>query len=971
MAGVFIAYAREDEQFARRLHDLLSSSGREPVWDQDHTAVPFGMPWRQEIREAIQNTDKFIFIISPESLASTACASELAQAVEFSKQVIPILRRMPGEGQTVPNTIDELNWILFREDAEFGRSFRQLSAVLDTDIAWTKTHTRLLGRASQWATSRDRSLLLRGSELRTAESWLGEAAEHEKTPPTRIQRDYISRSRQGADRAARRWRGALAAGLAVAIALAATALVQRDQAIGQRNQAIREARIALSGKLAANSEALDSTDPATASLLSAAAWQIFPTAQARESMLDALAQPERMIFHVSADDGVHSVAFSPDGKMLATGTFTGKIKLWTTGGRPIGVPLPGRTGINNDVTALDFSPDGKLLATASSQGVVRLWDVAAHRQTGTPMAATPSRGGVLASVAFSPDGKLLATGINDFSASRILLWDVTTHRQIGTPLPGGASLAFSPAGKILAGAGNDGSTVLWDVATHRQLGASLAATTAGPADSVISVEFSPNGKTLATANSNGAVRLWNVATRRQTGATISAGIQVKDPAALAFSLDGKTLASTDAGGHVRLWDTATHQQTGQSIATSTTCDAGISGLTFSPVTDFLATADCDGTVRLWDIALLHQDGGIIRSAPTILLFAPWFPLVFSPDGKSLATTGIEASSWDIATRRLIMAFSPNKVRHPARERAFPGRFSDSSTSISASKDWKILATASPYGVRLWDMAARRQIGGTLPSGLDGGASADGRTPLGPEAALSPDATMLATVTGDNSDARLWQVTINRQSGAPLTAAANLGHSVASVQFSPDGKTLATANINGQIRLWDIATRHPLGAPFAAGSAYMSFSPDGKLLAVGNSNSVRLWNVATHRASGAPLVTGPANSVVTAFSPDGTMAATATDEGPIQLWDMATRREIGPPLTLTDQFPYASATAMAFSPDGKMLATANPEGAIRLWNVAFPHDLLRRVCAIAGQAMTREQWDTYVSTQSFEPICSPR
>ena len=980
MPEVFIAYAREDEPFARRLHDALSSSGREPVWDQDHAAVPFSMPWRQEIREAIQNSDKFIYIISPDSLASEPCANELAQALELSKQVIPILRRMPGEGQAVPKAIEELNWILFGEDAEFGCSFRRFSTALDIDVAWTKTHTRLLGRAAQWASSRDRSLLLRGSELRMAEAWLGEAAEHEKTPPTRIQRDYISRSRQAADRAARRWRGALAAGLAVAIALAATALVQRGQAIGQRNQAIREARVSLSGKLAANSGALDATDPTTASLLAAAAWRIFPTEQARESMLDALAQPERRILPVSTDDGVDSMAFSPDGKMLATGTFSGQVRLWSTAGHAIGAPLRGGTGINDDATGLDFSPDGKLLATASGQGLIRVWDVATHHQIGTPMAATSSRSGLLASVAFSPDGKLLATGINDFSdTSRILLWDVTTHRQIGTPLPGGVSLAFSPDGKILAGAGNDGSTVLWDVATHRQVGASLAATTAAPAHPVASVAFSPNGRTLAAVNANGTVRLWKLATHRQIGASMSAGTGVEGPAALAFSLDGKTLATTDLTGHVRLWDTATHQQTGLPIATSTDCDSAISAITFSPVTDFLATAGCDGTVRFWDIALYHHSGGVIRNVLADL-FNSSPELVFSPDGKALFTPGIKASAWDVATRRLIAAFNPKEVHPFTKQQARLGRFFDNASSISVSKDWKILATASFYGIRLWDMATHRQIGGTLPSGADGTppSGTDGPV-LSPEVAVSPDATMLATVTGDNGDARLWQVTVHRQSGPPLADAVNLGHRVRSVRFSPDGKILATADITGQIRLWETATRHQLGVPFVAGSAIMSFSPDanmsfspdGKFLAVSNGNSVRFWNVAAHRPNGAPLVASPSHSVVTAFSPDGAIAATATDEGQVQLWDMATRRQIGQPLTPADQSGYLDAIALSFSPDGKILATMGASGVVSFWDVAFPHELLRPVCAIASKAMTHEQWNTYISTQPFEPICSSK
>jgi hypothetical protein len=153
MAGVFISYAREDISFARRLYEALSSSGREPAWDQDHVTVPFSAPWRQEIRTAIDNSDKFIFVISPDSLASQACADELAHALEVNKQIIPILCQQPRAGQTVPEAVGELNWISFRDDADFDRSFGQLSSVLDTDLVWVKSHTRLLTRASEWSSA--------------------------------------------------------------------------------------------------------------------------------------------------------------------------------------------------------------------------------------------------------------------------------------------------------------------------------------------------------------------------------------------------------------------------------------------------------------------------------------------------------------------------------------------------------------------------------------------------------------------------------------------------------------------------------------------------------------------------------------------------------------------------------------------------------------------------------------------------
>src|SRR5580704_8703731 len=116
MSGAFISYAREDQPFAQRLYDALFKAGREPTWDQDHKAVPFSAPWRPEIATAIDNSDKFIFVISPESLDSEPCANELRRAGESAKQVIPVLRRRVREDQSAPPAIGDLNWIFFDDD---------------------------------------------------------------------------------------------------------------------------------------------------------------------------------------------------------------------------------------------------------------------------------------------------------------------------------------------------------------------------------------------------------------------------------------------------------------------------------------------------------------------------------------------------------------------------------------------------------------------------------------------------------------------------------------------------------------------------------------------------------------------------------------------------------------------------------------------------------------------------------------
>src|SRR5271169_6542143 len=105
LAGVFLSYAREDLAFVRHLHEALSAADRDPAWDQDHAVVPFGAPYRSEIAAVIAGSEKFIFVISPDSLSSRACAEELAEAKADSKQIIALLRRQAGESQPIPEDV--------------------------------------------------------------------------------------------------------------------------------------------------------------------------------------------------------------------------------------------------------------------------------------------------------------------------------------------------------------------------------------------------------------------------------------------------------------------------------------------------------------------------------------------------------------------------------------------------------------------------------------------------------------------------------------------------------------------------------------------------------------------------------------------------------------------------------------------------------------------------------------------------
>ena len=491
---------------------------------------------------------------------------------------------------------------------------------------------------------------------------------------------------------------------------------------------------------------------------------------------------------------------------FAVGDENGKIELWDTmtGAKlsTLGGHREPPVDRNNHVLVLEFSPDGRLLASGSKDKTVRLWDTT----TGTELAVLRKHTGWINALAFSPDGRTLATGSTDKTAR---LWNTAKGELLATltgPLNGIVALSFSPDGTMLASGSTDGTVRFWSTKTRNWLPLDIIEHT----EWVRSVSFLKDNTTLVSVDFNRVITLWDLQTSQKIG------LQTTQPTeslwAVALSPDGTKLASIGAkavlffeagsGNSTATWTPErlvrlTDVRTGRELATLTeTVDEINPGrcMTFSPDGKIIAFGGSD-KIHLWnietgsslDISLVEEqaaDGNGHFFSPPVDINA----FVFSPDGKKLVsgTMGGKVQMWDTETGVPLAPFFEGQNMEEAVEGG-PGNFRvtyrDAITALAFSSNGRLLAVGSDQKIRL--LGSRE-----YPPLKD--------TPRGTQAlAFSSDDTVLVTGMREGS-VELW----NLATGDKLKTLKGHTAIVEAVVFSPDGKKLVSTGKDGTILLWD-------------------------------------------------------------------------------------------------------------------------------------------------------------------------
>jgi WD40 repeat protein len=995
--SVFISYSRKDKEFVCKLNESLDSSEIE-AW-VDWEGIPPSAEWMDEIARAIEGADAFLFVISPDSLASKVCADELELGIKYNKKLIPILHRDPQNGTVMHDKLSSHNWVYIREQDNYDLGISKILESINVDLDWVRQHTRLLQRATEWnRKNRNGSFLLQGADLEDAEHWLAEASTQPNREVVPLQAEYVAAGRKAATQRQRSLLVGVSLALAVSIVLGIFALFQRNIAVEQEKKAKQQEQIAKQSEatakkneaIANEKELARATQQAIAEANEARALQNETIAKAQRSAAEARIyqnQPGELdlstlmaidswqrspsfmaedilrrntslipipLSQMAHRDRIWNIQLHPDGESFVTASADGTACVWNIEDGQQRFCVQHESIIHDAL----FSRDGKFLISGDEKGSLRFWEASngkLHKQV--------EFGATLWDLNTSRDGHWLSVARDDHIVSLI---DMTDLEKKSYDIKRSSTIytaVFSPDSAWLGIGESNGDVIIWNVPKKFYL--------KGPhhLDEVYVVAFSPDGRWLASGGADSTVRVAQALTGQEEH-VLHHGDWVED---IVFSPDGSWFAVASDDNLVWLWETVTGDE-----KLRLRHDNFVQEVKVSADGQWVAATGFDQSVRIWDAA----SGSQMMLIP---LSSRGSALAINSTGTRLAVGDQEGqvSIWDIS--HLLTRLNAIEFPEYVHEALF-----------SPDDEWLVANTDQR---QVWQLSFDQL--------LEEKTTAQGQPIISAEALtydldVSPDAKWVMAGVREKNRAVLY----NQESKG--TSSLQQDTKVLSVTFGPGDSVAATAGENGEVVIWNLDNgeqKYKLQNPSRVFS--IAAQPNGTKLAAGLRGRTIIWDL---EAQGQFAILSQAGNVSSvAYSDDGMFFASASEEGTIYVWNTGAEykgepvilRLNGQPLGLdfspdgrwlvaggSNTFAYIwdlktgeevsrlphneAVTSVSFSHDGRLLATVSRK-VVQFWDVpALPlvptSELITTACSHLTANISEIQWDLLFPGEAYRILC---